>query len=373
MILTAGVFIGAVSAGEAQQIEAQNKRVANMEDARRQALLRPDAVVKELNIKPGMTIVDIGAGSGIFTFRMAEALEGTGEVYATEINDALVKRLAKESEARGYENVHSVLVSPEGLDEFYKQHKFDLVLLSGVYYSIYDPFTFLRELQPNVKDNGRVVILQPVNDEFFIPQSITVPDVNVILEVLRKEGESFPIFKRLKPRTREYIGNWNYNVPPEDFLVALSDDLNDMLSDTTLFLELVKYYAEQNKNNIQAAIIAMQRENSGLVNWLSLRLDENGVFGNDYEALTEIDQMRLNKLNGIIIRGIFQLRPALGPVQHSYMAEINSIKRTMEKAGYVFVDRNPVLERYFFLEFKKDPSRSQKELRDSSKGYIKVF
>jgi hypothetical protein len=55
------------------------------------------------------------------------------------------------------------------------------------------------------------------------------------------------------------------------------------------------------------------------------------------------------------------------------MAEINSIKRTMEKAGYVFVDRNPVLERYFFLEFKKDPSRSQKELRDSSKGYIKVF
>ncbi|MFA5356840.1 MAG: hypothetical protein WC301_05500, partial [Candidatus Omnitrophota bacterium] len=41
-------------------------------------------IIKALNIRPGMDILDIGAGTGIFSFRFAEALKGSGRVFATE-------------------------------------------------------------------------------------------------------------------------------------------------------------------------------------------------------------------------------------------------------------------------------------------------
>jgi len=45
---------------------------------------RPDRVLAALELKPGMTVADIGAGSGYYSWRMAERVGASGTVYAVD-------------------------------------------------------------------------------------------------------------------------------------------------------------------------------------------------------------------------------------------------------------------------------------------------
>jgi predicted methyltransferase len=55
----------------------------------------PSRAIAALNIRPGQMIADIGAGSGYYTLRLADAVGARGRVYATDIQPemlALIKR-----------------------------------------------------------------------------------------------------------------------------------------------------------------------------------------------------------------------------------------------------------------------------------------
>src|SRR3954470_6596809 len=49
---------------------------------------RPDLVLAALDIKPGMTIADIGAGTGYYARRLARRTGSRGVVYAVEVQPA---------------------------------------------------------------------------------------------------------------------------------------------------------------------------------------------------------------------------------------------------------------------------------------------
>jgi len=41
-------------------------------------------------IRPGVTILDIGAGTGQFAYEFAGRLKGTGRVFAADINESCI-------------------------------------------------------------------------------------------------------------------------------------------------------------------------------------------------------------------------------------------------------------------------------------------
>ena len=47
---------------------------------------KPDEVLKHMNLKPGDFVVDIGAGSGYFTWRFAEAVHPGGQAHGLEVS-----------------------------------------------------------------------------------------------------------------------------------------------------------------------------------------------------------------------------------------------------------------------------------------------
>src|SRR5277367_3865363 len=51
----------------------------------------PSIMVKSLKLKPGMTIADIGAGSGYLSFMMAKYVGSTGKVYAEDIQPEMLE------------------------------------------------------------------------------------------------------------------------------------------------------------------------------------------------------------------------------------------------------------------------------------------
>ena len=57
----------------------------------KETIFRPTRVIGTLKIKPGMNILDIGAGTGFFTFRFAETLKGTGKVFATDVDPNMIE------------------------------------------------------------------------------------------------------------------------------------------------------------------------------------------------------------------------------------------------------------------------------------------
>jgi len=81
-----------------------SKWVDVFDDPGRDAWQRPDAVLREIGVKPGMTVADLGAGTGYFSVHLAKAVGEEGRVLAIDVEPKLVdyvrQRAAKANLAR---------------------------------------------------------------------------------------------------------------------------------------------------------------------------------------------------------------------------------------------------------------------------------
>src|ERR1019366_4514758 len=57
-----------------------------LEADNRVSSLKIDEIVAKLQLKPGETIADIGAGPGLFEVQLAKAVSPNGKVYAEDID-----------------------------------------------------------------------------------------------------------------------------------------------------------------------------------------------------------------------------------------------------------------------------------------------
>ena len=109
------------------------------------------------DIRPGMTVADIGAGEGYYAVRLAKAVGATGRVVAEDImpeaRDALAARVARE----GLKNVFVRLGEPA--DPKLPANSFDRVMMVHMYHEIGDPYEFLWRLRPSLKAEGQVVVV----------------------------------------------------------------------------------------------------------------------------------------------------------------------------------------------------------------------
>ena len=66
-----------------------------------------------LAIRPGMTVLDVGTGTGQFAYAFADRLQGRGKVYATDVNEGCVSYVREQSR-HGLGTVVPALVRREG-------------------------------------------------------------------------------------------------------------------------------------------------------------------------------------------------------------------------------------------------------------------
>lgn len=118
---------------------------------------QPERVMEVLAIQPGSKVADLGAGSGYFTFDLAEATGPDGVVYAVDIDPdmiALLDELAEEKEAK---NVTTVLAEPD--DPRLPDGEIDLVFTSNTYHHLDDPEQYFARLKTDLSPSARVAIL----------------------------------------------------------------------------------------------------------------------------------------------------------------------------------------------------------------------
>ena len=119
--------------------------------------LHIDRVMDLLDITPGKSVADIGAGSGWFTVRAAARVTAAGQVYAEDINpdaiDYIKNRAAKENLA----NIHAIL--GEVNDTKLPPSSVDAVLILKTYHEFAHPIPLMKRLRASLKPGAKIGII----------------------------------------------------------------------------------------------------------------------------------------------------------------------------------------------------------------------
>lgn len=132
------------------------------EDEERLTLL-----VKELKLKPGQTIADIGAGSGVISIMMAEQVGEKGLVYAVDIQPQMLRILGDKLKNDGIKNIE-LIQATEKSPELPPQ-SVDLALMVDVYHEFEFPYETILALSQALKPGGRVAFVEYRREDPEVP------------------------------------------------------------------------------------------------------------------------------------------------------------------------------------------------------------
>ena len=114
-------------------------------------------LIRGLDIRPGMAVADIGAGSGYHTLRLSPAVGPSGVVYAEDIVESYISGLRREAESRGLKNVRIVVGS--ATDPELPDLAIDRAVLVHMYHEIQNPYALLWNLAADLKPGARVGVI----------------------------------------------------------------------------------------------------------------------------------------------------------------------------------------------------------------------
>lgn len=114
-------------------------------------------VARLLGIRPGMTVADVGAGSGYYAVRLARLVGPEGRVLAEDVTPLYLAGLERRVHTNGLANV--TVVRGEAHDPKLPPGTADVAVLVHMYHEIAQPFGLLHHLAAAMRPDGRVGIV----------------------------------------------------------------------------------------------------------------------------------------------------------------------------------------------------------------------
>jgi predicted methyltransferase len=123
----------------------------------RDAAGEPRQLVRLLGIKPGMTVADIGAGSGYYVVRLSPIVGPNGRVIAQDVVPEYLRGLRNRVRDLGLQNVTVTLGEPH--DPRLPAGSLDIAILVHMYHEIAQPYALLYNLVSAFKPGARIGIV----------------------------------------------------------------------------------------------------------------------------------------------------------------------------------------------------------------------
>ncbi|GMV44499.1 MAG: hypothetical protein AMXMBFR64_62150 [Myxococcales bacterium] len=136
--------------------EDVQKYIAFLERPDRAVWQKPDDVVAALGLSGDETVVDVGAGSGYFSFRFARALP-RGTVLATDVEPEMVRHIHHTAMTTGVSNLRAVLGKP---DDPGVPSDADLVFICDVLHHVPDRSAWLGKVAAQMKRGARLALIE---------------------------------------------------------------------------------------------------------------------------------------------------------------------------------------------------------------------
>lgn len=190
-------------------------RVAFLEDMMRDSNPRrgewekTSEIIEVLNLNSGMTVADIGSGSGYFTFKFAEAVGSDGKVFAIDAakdHEEYIEGVAKRNNLNNVEFVHLPKADNIGVEA----NQLDLAYMSYVYHIVYTVTyeevreRYLNDLKDALKPDGRLVVV----DNGMIPDDVVPyhgPFISKELVIAQLERYGFELESQYQFIPQRYV------------------------------------------------------------------------------------------------------------------------------------------------------------------------
>jgi precorrin-6B methylase 2 len=129
-----------------------------LERTEREREEEPAKLLKALDIKPGMTIADVGAGSGYHVFRMAPLVGEKGKILAVDIQPQMLKLIETRAKKEKVSNIE--LINSTDNDPKLPEAKVDLIIMVDVYHELEYPFEMMEKMVASLKPGGRIAFVE---------------------------------------------------------------------------------------------------------------------------------------------------------------------------------------------------------------------
>ncbi len=154
--------------------------------------------INKMELLPTNTVADIGAGTGYYTFKIAQKVP-LGKVYAVEIQDQMIHYLNERKKELGASNVE--VIKGDSKSPHLPDSSIDLAILIDVYHELEYPKEMLQYISKALKSNGKILLLEYRAEDPNIPikalHKMSVAQVNKEMAAngfkLSYDGEFLPI------------------------------------------------------------------------------------------------------------------------------------------------------------------------------------
>ena len=147
---------------------------------------KPAQVVDALALKPGMSVADLGAGSGYFTRRFVEAVTELGKVYVVDIEPEALKYV-EDSLVHMHRSFEAEFILARPDSPKIPFESVDLIFVCNTYHHLENRSEYFRNVQSSLKPGGRIAIIDFYHDErsgeLGFPKHHLVPRETVIEEM----------------------------------------------------------------------------------------------------------------------------------------------------------------------------------------------
>jgi predicted methyltransferase len=157
-----GSALWAQVAGQAneryQTPEGRKAIAAGLGNPDRDATERPQELIEEMGLKPGMTVADIGTGIGYMLPYLSHAVGPGGHVFAEDIYDDFLAKAEERATQNHLTNVS--FVKGIEIDPHLADGAVDVILALDSYHHYNYPEKMLAAFRQALREGGRLVIVE---------------------------------------------------------------------------------------------------------------------------------------------------------------------------------------------------------------------
>lgn len=164
--------------------------------------LTPDHLVRELSLKPGDVVADIGCGSGAYTVALAQEVGDIGRVYAVDVHREALHTLAGSLEKQDIMNVEIIWADIEKRIPI-DVYSLDAVVISNILFQLENKDEAMSRIVKLLKPGGLALVVDWSHSHGGIgPSSSHVLSESQAEELAKKHG--------LRIQKRLFAGDYHY-------------------------------------------------------------------------------------------------------------------------------------------------------------------
>jgi ubiquinone/menaquinone biosynthesis C-methylase UbiE len=128
-----------------------------LETEGREVFDKRQQIVAALDIRSGMTVADVGAGTGVFTLLFSRKVGGSGTAIAQDVSSEFLRGIEARARQANLANVRTVLGGEK--DAKLPAASVDLIFVCDTYHHFEYPQAMLASLHAALKPGGRLAVI----------------------------------------------------------------------------------------------------------------------------------------------------------------------------------------------------------------------